>query len=1360
VGVYSTPVAAGTGTVTTAYALYNNLIVGSASGQTPTVTTAYGIYNKIDRNYGTLTSAYGIFNLLEGTITNKVGVINQGNAEIDFGVVDGENLILGHYNTTTLTATPRLTIASTGDITVTGSITLPADPTLAMHAATKQYVDTVGAGLSNYKDAVRVATTSAGTLSTSFANGQVVDGVTLATNDRILIKNQATGSENGIYVVNASGAPTRADDANNTPTVGEVTTGMYVFVSSGTTNANTAWVLSTTGTITLGVTSLTFVQFMSTPTIAAGAGLTQSGAVLNVGTVSATRIVVNADNIDLATVVTAGSGNNITFDAYGRVTSASTVAYLTAEADTLQSVCARGSSTTTSVTISGGILTLSNATSNIINFGTTGNGVPTFTTRSAGTKIVLRDTLGAAAVDYAIGADSGTADLWFSTPTTGSNGFSWYGGTTQIARLTGTGQLTLDAGVITGALSQMVNGVAGSGTEIIEFKPTDYGTGKPYLYIKNGASATEMQIGLWDGTNGNGTVTLTSQYTKVTGLLQATNNVIINSSAGATEGAQIIMAYKTITGLTGQSNSTWNIDVDATDSLRMFAKTAAGGTSAIMSIAETGDVTINGMIYANDEITTGKGYQISPTTSFNVTDATPALHYIGRLKTGMATLRIGVTGYSGYNSAEFVLTLEYAAAGTDNSHTGFAVLDLKKSSGFTELNSYIIHQWVDTSTVDIFVRYTGYAAQTQTISYAVTGYYTTVTSNGFTVPTAPITPTATANNTAYPGFSNEDGQIKIPSEAGASLGFLKIATDGSLSSDTTTYLSAEADTLATVTGRGATTGTACGFTNTTDITTGTFTSGSLYTSGGMSISKSLQVGGSAIYVSSGTSSALMQLSGTSSSVQQSIRFYNSGFAIDQKISEIIQYPTTGDFRLRFLNDAGSAESSFLIATRTAATYTTSTLTLCSGSGTVGIAATPPSNSTTSKLFVSGDISIPGANRSILGNLYYDTGFKYGAAGYAWGIRENNAGLLQFIRSSSSGASAGSAATMTMDTTYSLITGNWSFGSITDLGAKVGVQGGILRTGALSTTNAAWANVGPFFNSVGNSITNTDGTGTIAAQSAHSFQTPTFASTNVVTVTNASNLYIGGAPTAGTNTTITNAYSLYVASGAAYFAGALTGASFNSITGLASTNPLANGTAAVGTSTLVARQDHVHPISALTISNGLSGTSYNGSSAVTIAVSAPNNTTSATYYPVFATSQGTSVVLGTTSSFTYNPSTGTLIVNDLRQNVPTPVTSGTGAGAYTTTATTQVVVDTFDATIYRSGTWKVQITSGTSYQTSRIDVVHNGASTWETEYAQMFSGSNLGSFTTDWNTSSVRLLFTAASATSTTVKVILTDLIPL
>lgn len=135
-----------------------------------------------------------------------------------------------------------------------------ADPTNPQDSATKNYVDTAitnaTAGIS-WKEPVRVATTANGTLASAFANGQSVDGVTLATGNRILLKNQTTQSENGIYTVNASGAPTRATDAN---AAAELQGGVIVSVDEGTTNNNTAWMLATDVT-TLGTDAISFVQF-------------------------------------------------------------------------------------------------------------------------------------------------------------------------------------------------------------------------------------------------------------------------------------------------------------------------------------------------------------------------------------------------------------------------------------------------------------------------------------------------------------------------------------------------------------------------------------------------------------------------------------------------------------------------------------------------------------------------------------------------------------------------------------------------------------------------------------------------------------------------------------------------------------------------------------------------------------------------------------------------------------------------------------------------------------------------------------------------------------------------------------------
>lgn len=145
-------------------------------------------------------------------------------------------------------------------------------PVNATDAATKSYVDSSVQGL-DPKASVRAATTTAGTLSSSFANGSAIDGITLATGDRILIKNQAAPAENGIYTVNASGAPTRATDMDAWTEV----PGAYVFVEVGSTLADTAWVCTSNQGGTIDTTAITWVQFGGAGTYTAGAGLTLTG---------------------------------------------------------------------------------------------------------------------------------------------------------------------------------------------------------------------------------------------------------------------------------------------------------------------------------------------------------------------------------------------------------------------------------------------------------------------------------------------------------------------------------------------------------------------------------------------------------------------------------------------------------------------------------------------------------------------------------------------------------------------------------------------------------------------------------------------------------------------------------------------------------------------------------------------------------------------------------------------------------------------------------------------------------------------------------------------------------------------------
>jgi hypothetical protein len=167
-----------------------------------------------------------------------------------------------------------------------------AAPTQSSDLTTKAYVDSMSNGL-DVKASVRAATTANITLS----NTQTVDGVSLSVGDRVLVKNQSTGSQNGIYVV-ASGSWTRAADFDNSPDV-EVSPGTFFFVEEGTTQADNGYVVSNDTAITIGTTAITFSQFSGAGQITAGAGLTKSGNTLDVvGT--ADRITVATDSVDIA----------------------------------------------------------------------------------------------------------------------------------------------------------------------------------------------------------------------------------------------------------------------------------------------------------------------------------------------------------------------------------------------------------------------------------------------------------------------------------------------------------------------------------------------------------------------------------------------------------------------------------------------------------------------------------------------------------------------------------------------------------------------------------------------------------------------------------------------------------------------------------------------------------------------------------------------------------------------------------------------------------------------------------------------------------------------------------------------------
>jgi len=257
--------------------------------------------------------------------------------------------------TTALGYTP---VNVAGD-TMLGYLILNAAPVNSLGAVTKQYVDDIASGLTIH--AACVTSTNGSNLSATYNNGSggvgatltgtgaipSIGGITPVIGNRVLVKDQTTQLQNGIYTVTqatANWVMTRATDFNGSPST-EIQAGDAVYVQQGTL-AGTQWVQTTTGTITVGVTSIVFSQFGGPATYTAGTGINIAGtSISNTGVLS---------NIAGSGISVSGATGNVTIGNTGVLSVAGTANQITSSASTGAITLSLPSSVTISGTMTAG----------------------------------------------------------------------------------------------------------------------------------------------------------------------------------------------------------------------------------------------------------------------------------------------------------------------------------------------------------------------------------------------------------------------------------------------------------------------------------------------------------------------------------------------------------------------------------------------------------------------------------------------------------------------------------------------------------------------------------------------------------------------------------------------------------------------------------------------------------------------------------------------------------------------------------------------------------------------------------------------------------------------------------------------
>ena len=313
----------------------NSLTIGtglsgtSYNGSAP-ITVA--IDSTVATTSGTQTLTNKTVSLANNTLSGTLAEFNTALSGADFASLAGAETLTNKTLGTSTALSADLSAA-------TYKITNLGTPSASTDAATKQYVDDFAQGLHIHASCI-AATTANIDLSSALENGDILDGVTLSTGDRVLVKNQSSTPENGIYVVQATGAAVRATDFD---TAAEIDGGDFVFVTGGTVNDNTGWVQTET-VVTVGTSPIVFTQFSGAGTYQAGTGLTLTGNVFSINT---------GTTVDLSTAQTL-SNKSISF---GSNTVSGTIAQFNTALSDADFATLAGSETFTNKTLTDPIVT-------------------------------------------------------------------------------------------------------------------------------------------------------------------------------------------------------------------------------------------------------------------------------------------------------------------------------------------------------------------------------------------------------------------------------------------------------------------------------------------------------------------------------------------------------------------------------------------------------------------------------------------------------------------------------------------------------------------------------------------------------------------------------------------------------------------------------------------------------------------------------------------------------------------------------------------------------------------------------------------------------------------------------------------